>query len=75
MLVLTIKVLLWFQCPRCDEMFRGYGYGYFIFDEHIDFCFYDNRIGEIHCNSYLRPITQSKLCSNCKKGGELEDYF
>ena len=75
MTTMTTKALFWFQCKRCNKMFRKYVIGKWIncIDEEHQYCFYDNNIGEIHDNSYLYPHI-GLICRNCSKGENLLVY-
>lgn len=73
---MTTKSLFWFQCKRCNKMFRKYVFGRWINcqDEEHEYCFYYQDVGEIHNNSYLNPCKRLE-CRSCLKGVNLEVYW
>lgn len=77
---MTIKTLFWFRCSVCKKDFLSYVLGKYLNcyfeDIHTDgYCFYDNRIGEIHNNHVLNPVKDSRKCRKCSKSNQLEEFI
>lgn len=78
---MTVKELLWFDCPVCKKCFLSYVNGQYLYacmnlEIHKDgICFYDNQLGELHNNSYLYAIKNKRKCRKCRVANQLEEFM